>query len=89
MLRNHPAHLPLGFIGQNLGFWYINISLAGDFTSGPVVKNPPASAGDTGSVLVWEDSTCHNYTGAPQILIPSAAAESVFCSKRSPSTASS
>ena len=26
----------------------------GDFPSGPVVKNPPASAGDAGSIPVWE-----------------------------------
>ena len=42
-----------------------------DFSGGPVVKNQPANAGDTGSVpyLVWKDSTClgatkpmhHNY----------------------------
>ena len=29
-----------------------------DFPGGPVVKNPPASAGDPGSSLVWEDSIC-------------------------------
>ena len=29
-----------------------------DFAGGPVVKNPPINAGDTGSVLVWEDPTC-------------------------------
>ena len=28
------------------------------FPGGPVVKNPPASAGDTGLILVWEDPTC-------------------------------
>ena len=40
-----------------------------DFPGGPVVENPPANAEGTGSVLVWEDSTClrgtkpicHNY----------------------------
>jgi len=33
-----------------------------DFPGGPVVKNPPASAGDTGSTLVWEDFTCRRAT---------------------------
>ena len=33
-----------------------------DFPGGPVVKNPPASAGDTGSTLVREDPTCHGTT---------------------------
>ena len=27
------------------------------FPRGSVVKNPPANAEDTGSVLIWEDST--------------------------------
>jgi len=39
------------------------------FPHGSVVKNPPANAEDTGSVLIWEDSTrwgankpmCHSY----------------------------
>ena len=39
------------------------------FPGGAVVKNLPADAGDTGSILVWEDPTCcgatkpvyHNY----------------------------
>ena len=30
----------------------------GDFCSGSVVKNPPASVGDTGSVPVQEGSRC-------------------------------
>ena len=29
-----------------------------DFPGGAVVKNPPVTAGATGSILVWEDSTC-------------------------------
>ena len=33
---------------QNLTSW--------DFPGGPVVKNPPASAGDTGSI--WDYPTC-------------------------------
>ena len=33
-----------------------------DFPGGPVVKNPPANAGDTGSTLVWEDFTCSRAT---------------------------
>ena len=41
----------------------------GYFPGGAVVKNPPAHAGDTGLILVWEDPTCrgamkpvcHNY----------------------------
>ena len=28
-----------------------------DFPGGPVVKNPPANAGDMGLILVWEDPT--------------------------------
>ena len=30
---------------------------AEDFPGGPVVKNPPANAGDMVPSLVWEDST--------------------------------
>ena len=30
-------------------------SSAGDFPGGPVVKNPPANAGDLGLILGWED----------------------------------
>ena len=30
----------------------------GDFPGGPVDRNPPASAGDMGSTLVWEHPTC-------------------------------
>ena len=33
-----------------------------DFPGGPVVKNPPANAGDTGLILLWEDSTCQDAT---------------------------
>jgi len=40
-----------------------------DFPGGPVVKNPPANAGDMVQSLIWEESTClwatklvhHNY----------------------------
>ena len=34
----------------------------GDFPGGPVVKNPPANAGDMGLTLVQEDSTCQGAT---------------------------
>ena len=27
-----------------------------NFPSGAVIKNPPANAGDTGSILGWEDT---------------------------------
>ena len=47
-----------------------------DFPGGPMVKNPPANAGDTGSVpdqgrfhMLQSNSAC-----APQLLSPSAAA---------------
>ena len=33
-----------------------------DFPGGPLVKNLPANAGDTGSSLIQEDSTCHGAT---------------------------
>ena len=33
-----------------------------DFPSGTVVKNPPANAGDMGSIPVREDATCHGVT---------------------------
>ena len=29
------------------------------FPGGSVAKNPPANAGDTSSILIWEDPTCH------------------------------
>ena len=32
------------------------------FHGGPVVKSPRAKAGDTGSILVQEDPTCHEAT---------------------------
>ena len=39
------------------------------FPGGPVVKNPPANAGDTVRFLVWEDSTCLKATEpGPQLL---------------------
>ena len=36
---------------------------SGYFHGGAVVKNPPANAGNTGLIPVWEDPTCH---GAPK-----------------------
>ena len=33
-----------------------------NFSCGPVVKNPPANVGDTGSILMQEDFTCHGST---------------------------
>ena len=33
-----------------------------DFPGGAVVKNPPANAGDTGSIPDLEDPTCHGAT---------------------------
>ena len=51
---------------------------------GPVVKNLPASAGTTDSILVWEDSTCH---GATKPVRPSYwvhALEPVLHNKRNP-----
>ena len=38
-------------------------SFCQDFPAGPVVENPSASAGDVGSVLGQEDSTCRGTTG--------------------------
>ena len=35
-----------------------------------MVKNLPANAGDTGSILVWEDSTCHREATEPEHLEP-------------------
>ena len=32
------------------------------FLGGSVVKNLPASAGDTGSILIWRDLTCGGAT---------------------------
>ena len=32
------------------------------FPGGAVVENLPANAGDTGSILVWEDPTCRGTT---------------------------
>ena len=32
------------------------------FPGGPVVKNPPANAGDTVQSLAWEDPTCQGAT---------------------------
>ena len=34
-----------------------------DFSGGPVLKNLPASAGDTGLILVQEDSICRGVLG--------------------------
>ena len=45
----------------------LKIILGMDFPDGPLVKNPPANAGDTGSIfgpsLVWKDSTYLRATG--------------------------
>lgn len=30
-----------------------------DFPGGPLVGSLPANAGNVGSILVWENSTCH------------------------------
>ena len=35
-----------------------------DFLGGPVVKNPPVNAEDTGSIPGLEDSTCNRATKA-------------------------
>ena len=45
---------------------------AQDFPGGPVVKNPPASAGDTGSIpgLGRSHVPRGNYAHAPQLLNP-------------------
>ena len=40
--------------------------LHGDVPAGAVDKNPPATAGDTGSILIWEDSTCHGVSKPEQ-----------------------
>ena len=36
--------------------------MAGDFSGGAVVENPPANAGDTVRALIWEDPTCRGAT---------------------------
>ena len=46
-----------------LGFRCLNQKSGLDVPGGPVVRNLPANAGDTGSMLweeslLWEDSTC-------------------------------
>ena len=45
-----------------------------DFPGGRVDKNPPTNSEDTGSILVWEDSTCHRAAQEPQLLSLCAAA---------------
>ena len=37
--------------------WNLKEKMIQDFPGGAVVKNPPANAGDLGS-LVWEDPKC-------------------------------
>ena len=52
-----------------LNIFYIKIYWLGDFAGGSLDKNPPTNAGDTCSIMVWEDSTgfraikpmLHNY----------------------------
>ena len=55
-----------------------------DFPGGAVVKNPPANAGDTGSIPRLERSNMprSNSARAPQLLKP-VRLEPVLCNKRS------
>ena len=60
------------------------ISYLSDFPRGPVVKNPPANAGDMGSIpgpgrfhMMWS-----NYAHEPLLLEP-VCPEPAFCNKRS------
>ena len=43
-----------------------------DFPGRPVVQNLPANAGNTGSILVQEDTPCHRATKThePRLLTP-------------------
>ena len=62
-----------------------------DFPAGTADRNPPANAGDRGSTLVQEDSTClgatkpmpHNYGAHLLQLLKSKHLEPMFCNKRS------
>ena len=64
----------------------------GDFPGGPVVKNPPRSAGDTGSIpnlgtkitgLGATKPTCHNNEASVLWSLSSTTRESVHCSEGS------
>ena len=49
-------------VGDQLWNFIPTETIIEGFPGGPAVKNPPANAGNTGSVLVWEDSTCRGTT---------------------------
>ena len=36
-----------------------NLTMIQDFPGGPLVGSLPANAGNTGSILAWNNSTCH------------------------------
>ena len=61
-----------------------------DFLGGPVVKNSPANAEDTGQSLVWQDPACPGATN-PVLENPEVTAtdpvhvSATVCSKRRPS----
>ena len=59
-----------------------------DFSGGPVLKNSPANAGDTGLILVQEDSICQGVLGVATKLMghnyqSPHAPEPVLCDRRS------
>ena len=62
-----------------------NKNVLEDIAGGPVVKNPPANAGDTGSIpgLGRSYMLRSNQAHAPQLLKPTHALEPVLSNKRS------
>ena len=52
---------------------------SGDFPGGPVIKNPPANEGDTGSIDPWSRKIPHD---AEQLSLGTTATEPVLCNKK-------
>ena len=50
---------------QSFGSWVIMLG----FPGASVVKNPPASAGDVGLILVWEDPRRRKWQPTPLFLL--------------------
>ena len=91
MKSREKGDLPPMWMGHNWRVWYqgacvkgIKDNLEGDFPGGRVVRNPPAGAGDTGSIPGSRRSHMprSKQAHAPQLLKPTCL-EPVLCNKRS------
>ena len=73
--KEDPGWKLLGFAQLKATHWH--------FPGGPVIKNPPANAWDTGLSLVWEDTTYLGATKPEQHKYWACALKLVLCNKSS------